>query len=166
MPFGLFPWPSDRINAGPAGFCLVVFALCVGISSAENVTLQQKSTCFLGLHGHNAKLYVQKLLGDMHIVASNETILLVMKFRIGRSLRFLSHAETLSLFQRACVRAGIDLCYSQGFNPRPKLSLPLPRPVGVESDDELLAVRVLKSTPAQRQEGTGNTGDLCSFVEA
>ena len=58
------------------------------------------------------------------------------------NLRFLSHAETLNFLQRACVRAGIGIQYSQGFNPRPKLSLPLPRPVGVESDDELLCLRV------------------------
>ena len=54
----------------------------------------------------------------------------------------MSHAETAKVFQRACVRAGIKIQYSQGFNPRPKLSLPLPRPVGIESDDELLCLRV------------------------
>jgi radical SAM-linked protein len=48
----------------------------------------------------------------------------------------------LRVFQRACVRAGISVLYSQGFNPRPKISLPLPRPVGVESDEELLCLRV------------------------
>lgn len=58
------------------------------------------------------------------------------------NLRFLSHAETLNFFQRACVRAGINIQYSQGFNPRPKMSLPLPRPVGIESDDELFCLRV------------------------
>ena len=42
------------------------------------------------------------------------------------------------MFQRALVRAGVDLRYSQGFNPRPKLSLPLPRSVGVQSDNERL----------------------------
>lgn len=73
---------------------------------------------------------------------SKETILLVIKFKIGGSLRFLSHAETLSLFQRACVRAGIDMQYSQGFNPRPRLSLPLPRTVGVNSDGDVLCLRV------------------------
>ena len=73
---------------------------------------------------------------------SNETILLVIKFKIGGSLRFLSHAETVKVFQRACVRAGINMQYSCGFNPRPKLSLPLPRSVGVESDDDLLCLRV------------------------
>ncbi len=48
----------------------------------------------------------------------------------------------LNLFQRALIRAGINPHYSQGFNPRPKISLPLPRPVGVESDDELLVMAV------------------------
>jgi radical SAM-linked protein len=73
---------------------------------------------------------------------SNETILLVIRFKIGGSLRFLSHAETLKLFQRACVRAGINMQYSRGFNPRPKMSLPLPRTVAVASEDDLLCLRV------------------------
>jgi radical SAM-linked protein len=68
--------------------------------------------------------------------------LLVIKFKIGGSLRFLSHAETVKLFQRACVRADINMQYSRGFNPRPRLSLPLPRTVAVESDDDLLCLRV------------------------
>ena len=73
---------------------------------------------------------------------SKETILLVIKFKIGGSLRFLSHAETLKLFQRACVRAGMDMRYSRGFNPRPKMSLPLPRTVGVKSEDDVVCLQV------------------------
>jgi len=67
---------------------------------------------------------------------------LVVRFRIAGALRFLSHAETLRVLQRACARAEIPVKYSAGFNPHPRLSLPLPRSVGVESDDELLAVRL------------------------
>jgi len=52
-------------------------------------------------------------------------------------MRFLSHAETVRVFQRACIRAGVEIRYSQGFNPRPRMSLPLPRPVGVEADGDL-----------------------------
>jgi radical SAM-linked protein len=88
----------------------------------------------------------------VHIAVSNETILLVVRFRIGGSLRFLSHAQTLRVFQRSCVRAGLKIQYSQGFNPRPRLSLPLPRPVGVASDDELLCLRVRKSASAQEHK--------------
>jgi radical SAM-linked protein len=67
---------------------------------------------------------------------------LAVRFRLGGALRFLSHAETLRVFQRACARAGIPVRYSAGFNPHPRLSLPLPRSVGVESDDELLVIRL------------------------
>lgn len=74
----------------------------------------------------------------------NDTVLLAIRFKVEGSLRFLSHAETLKLFQRACVRAGLAIRYSKGFNPRPKLSLPLPRPVGVESDEELLCIRTAR----------------------
>ena len=71
-----------------------------------------------------------------------ESMLLAVRFKVEGNLRFLSHAETLRLLQRACVRAGLALRYSEGFNPHPKLSLPLPRPVGVESDEELLCLWV------------------------
>lgn len=78
----------------------------------------------------------------MNGTAANDTMLVVVRFRIGGRLRFLSHAETLSLFQKACVRAAISLRYSEGFNPRPKISLPLPRSVGVEAREDLLCLRV------------------------
>jgi len=64
---------------------------------------------------------------------------LLLRFRVTGNLGFLSHRETLTMFQRALVRAEVDLCYSQGFNPRARLSLPLPRSVGVCSEDELLS---------------------------
>ena len=77
----------------------------------------------------------------MHIADSKQVILVLIKFRIHGALRYICHSEMLKIFQRACVRAGIKIQHSQGFNPRPRLSLPLPRPVGIESDDELLCLR-------------------------
>jgi len=65
-----------------------------------------------------------------------------IRFRVEGLARFLSHAETQRVLERACVRAAVPLRYSEGFNPHPKLSLPLPRPVGVQSDDELLVARL------------------------
>ena len=59
-------------------------------------------------------------------------------------MRFLSHAETMRLFQRACVRAGVQIAYSQGFNPHQKMSLVPPRSVGVESNDDLLCLRLVE----------------------
>ncbi len=79
--------------------------------------------------------------------------LLLIKFRLRGPLRFLSHAEMLRVLQRACIRAGLPLRYSEGFNPRPRLSLPLPRSVAVESDDELLCVRVGPGRSADSRTG-------------
>lgn len=49
--------------------------------------------------------------------------------------------------ERIARRARLALHYSQGFNPRAKLSLPAPRPVGVTGCDELL-VLALEEQPA------------------
>jgi radical SAM-linked protein len=64
------------------------------------------------------------------------------KFSIGGDLRFLSHQETVSLFQRALVRSGVPLVYSEGFNPRPRLSLPFPRTVGLAAEEDMLCLAV------------------------
>ena len=92
-----------------------------------------------------------------------------MKFKVRGSLRFLSHAEMIKVFQRACVRAGIKIQYSQGFNPRPKLYLPLPKSVGVETDDDLLCLRVSlsesRTTTDESQIKTGLTEQLPDGVE-
>ena len=67
---------------------------------------------------------------------------MLVRFKVWGSLRFLSHAEMMKLFQRACVRAGVRVRYSEGHNPRPKMSLPLPKTVGVEADDDLLSLQL------------------------
>ncbi len=51
----------------------------------------------------------------------------------------------MRLWQRVLVRSGLSVRYSQGFNPRIKMSLPLPRSVGVASEVELLLVEVNES---------------------
>ncbi len=65
---------------------------------------------------------------------------LAIRYAIDGDLRFISHHDTLRLFERAIARGGIPIRFSQGFNPRPKMRIALPRPVGVASDDELLLV--------------------------
>lgn len=52
------------------------------------------------------------------------------------------------MWRRCLARAGIDVAFSQGFNPHPKMSLPLPRSVGVEGDQELLRVSLCRDIDA------------------
>ena len=51
---------------------------------------------------------------------------------------WISHLDTMRLFQRAFKRSGFHLKHTQGFNPRPSVSIALPLSVGVESICELL----------------------------
>ena len=51
---------------------------------------------------------------------------------------WMSHLDLMRLFQRAFKRAGLSLTHTQGFNPRPSVSIALPLSVGVESRCELL----------------------------
>ncbi len=46
----------------------------------------------------------------------------------------------MRFWERALRRAGIDLAYSEGYSPRPRLSLGAPLPVGVTSSGELMDV--------------------------
>ena len=47
------------------------------------------------------------------------------------------------MLERALIRAGIELVYSEGFNPHPRMSLPLPRAVGIASEKDILTASVL-----------------------
>ena len=51
---------------------------------------------------------------------------------------WISHLDLMRVFQRAFKRAGLPLTHTQGFNPRPSVSIALPLSVGVESECELL----------------------------
>ncbi len=64
----------------------------------------------------------------------------VFTFSIEGDLRFISHRDTLRMFQRAVARASLPVRYTEGFNPHPRLSIPLPRPVGVGSQAESIVI--------------------------
>lgn len=51
---------------------------------------------------------------------------------------WMSHLDLMRLFQRAFKRANLPLKHTQGFNPRPSVSIALPLSVAVDSTCELL----------------------------
>ena len=51
---------------------------------------------------------------------------------------WISHLDLMRLFQRAFKRAGLPLKHTQGFSPKPSVSIALPLSVGVQSRCELL----------------------------
>jgi len=55
---------------------------------------------------------------------------------------FLSHLDILRIFERAFRRAQIKIAYSEGFNPRPKISFAQPLALGIQSVAEFFDVEV------------------------
>ena len=51
---------------------------------------------------------------------------------------WMSHLDLMRLFQRAFKRANLPLKHTQGFNPRPSVSIALPLSVAIDSTCELL----------------------------
>jgi len=63
-----------------------------------------------------------------------------LRFCRGEEIKFISHLDIIRLWQRALCRAGIPLAYSEGFNPRPRISLAAPLAIGVTSEAELIDI--------------------------
>ena len=63
-----------------------------------------------------------------------------IRYRVTGDQRFLSHQDELRVLGRAVIRARWPLAFSQGFNPQPKLSIAMPRPLGVASECQLALI--------------------------
>lgn len=60
---------------------------------------------------------------------------------ITGDLRFASHHDTMRAVERLLSRAKLPVAFSQGFNPRPVLSLAVPRPVGIATRDDRVVLK-------------------------
>jgi radical SAM-linked protein len=59
-----------------------------------------------------------------------------IKYSKGKAVRFISHRDIIRIFERALRRTGLPLKYSQGYNPRIKLSWGPPLKVGHFSEEQ------------------------------
>lgn len=63
-----------------------------------------------------------------------------IRFGRGAEVKFISHLDIIKLWYRAFLRAGIELAYSEGFNPHPKISVAAPLALGITSEADLMDV--------------------------
>ncbi|TGE31918.1 TIGR03936 family radical SAM-associated protein [Desulfosporosinus sp. Sb-LF] len=67
-----------------------------------------------------------------------------MRLRIAytkiEDARYIAHLDLTRVFERAIRRAGIHMSYSEGFNPRPKISFGFALAVGTEGEREYVDV--------------------------
>ena len=65
-----------------------------------------------------------------------------LRFEQTGRARWISHLDTMRTLQRAMLRAGVPIRYSEGFNPHALLSILMPLSVGSESLCQLCDIRV------------------------
>lgn len=61
-----------------------------------------------------------------------------VRFEKKGELRAISHLDLMRAFERALRRTGLPLRASEGYNPRPRISFPVPLGVGIEGRDEVM----------------------------
>jgi radical SAM-linked protein len=69
---------------------------------------------------------------------SQAVIRIRVEFAKSETMRFTSHLDLYRAWERLLRRAGIPLVFSQGYNPRPKLQLAAPLPLGITSRAEII----------------------------
>ena len=82
---------------------------------------------------------------------SNHNPSIIKKYRLTFSkvegARYLSHLELVRLFIRAFKRAGLNLVYSKGYHPMPKVAFASALAVGIESIHEKVDIQLYETMP-------------------
>lgn len=85
---------------------------------------------------------------DVHYSADSGSLPLrhriLITFAKGEGARWLGHLDLLRTFERAVRRAGLPLSYSEGFNPRPRMSFASALGVGITGGRELLMLELAR----------------------
>jgi radical SAM-linked protein len=67
-------------------------------------------------------------------------------FAKGEPIKYISHLDLMRAWERALRRARVPLSYSEGFNPRPKISIAAPLPVGFTGRGEVMDIVLSRRT--------------------
>lgn len=73
-----------------------------------------------------------------------------IKFAKYDTMKFISHLEVMRYFQKAVRRCGLDVAYSEGFNPHQIMSFAAPLGVGQTSESEYFDIE-LHTAPSMEE---------------
>jgi hypothetical protein len=77
---------------------------------------------------------------------------ILFRFSKGEPVRFVGHLDLMRVIERAMRRAGFPVAYSQGFNPRPRMSLASALTLGATSEWELCQLDLAEDLDPARLE--------------
>lgn len=72
-----------------------------------------------------------------------------LQFKKEGSLKFISHLDLMRLLTRAFRRASLPVAFSEGYNPKPRISMGPPLPVGVSGLKEYFDLELSERVEAE-----------------
>ncbi len=72
-----------------------------------------------------------------------------INFEKTEAMRFTSHLDLHRSWERTIRRAKLPLTYSEGFNPRPRITLATALPLGFTSQGEIIEIRLDQELPLE-----------------
>ena len=75
--------------------------------------------------------------------------ILRVKFKKVGDLQYISHLDLVRTMHKIIVRAKLPLWYTEGFNPKPKMTFAAPLSIGTESLCEFMDLRVTEKLPPE-----------------
>lgn len=83
------------------------------------------------------------------VQVNNTPINLRVHFKKVGRLQYISHLDLVRTMHKIIVRAGLPLWYTEGFNPKPKITFAAPLSIGTESMCEFMDIRLTEKMPAE-----------------
>ena len=88
------------------------------------------------------KQYIPNRINTNNQEENKQTYKYRLKITKENELRYISHLDWQNTIIKMLYRSGLDLCFSQGFNPTPKISLGIALPIFVEGESELIDIEI------------------------
>ncbi len=77
-----------------------------------------------------------------------------IRFTKSGDLRWISHRDLARVWERLLRRANLQLAFSEGFHPKPRINFPSALALGVEALDEIVELEVVGSMPLEEIEAS------------
>ena len=99
---------------------------------------------------------------------TSEKAKLRIKFKKVGKLQYISHLDLVRTMNKIIVRAKLPIWYTEGFNPKPKMTFAAPLSIGTESVCEFMDVTLINKAPIDEmiKSLNSNMTDEMQVIEA
>lgn len=129
---------NDALKSATAPSCQTG---CVNCGVCKNLDVKKVMA-----ESYDAKCKMQNVKGDEKNPSIIQPFDLSTKYRLKLTksgiLRYFSHLDWQNTFFKSLSRSGLNVAFSQGFNPTMKVSMGVALPLFVESDSELVDIEI------------------------